>query len=68
MFLHKNLFFQYLLLFQSQSCLLESTAAIFRQSAGYVCLPIKEEIKKLTYQHIVQQTTKRIKQSTLEGP
>ena len=36
MFLHKNLFFQYLLLFQSQSCLLESTAAIFRQSAGYV--------------------------------
>ena len=30
------------------------------------CLPIEEEIKKLTYQHIVQQTTKRIKQSTLE--
>ena len=29
-------FFQYLLFFQSQSCLLESTAAIFRQSAGYV--------------------------------
>ena len=28
MFLYKN--------FQSQSCLLESTAAIFRQSAGYV--------------------------------
>ena len=25
------------------------------------------EIKKLTYQNIVQQTTKRIKQSTLEG-
>ena len=38
MFLYKNLFFQYLLLFQSQSCLLESTAAIFRQSAGYVSL------------------------------
>ena len=38
MFLYKNLFFQYLLLFQSQSCLLESTAAIFRQSAGYVFL------------------------------
>ena len=37
MFLYKNpFFFQYLLLFQSQSCLLESTAAIFRQSAGYV--------------------------------
>ena len=36
MFLYKNLFFQYLLLFQSQSCLSESTAAIFRQSAGYV--------------------------------
>ena len=36
MFLYKNLFFLYLLLFQSQSCLLESTAAIFRQSAGYV--------------------------------
>ena len=36
MFLYKNLFFQYLLLFQSQSCLLESMAAIFRQSAGYV--------------------------------
>ena len=31
MFLYENL-----LLFQSQSCLLESTAAIFRQSAGYV--------------------------------
>ena len=29
-------FFQYLLFFQSKSCLLESTAAIFRQSAGYV--------------------------------
>ena len=25
------------------------------------------EIKKLTYQHIVQQTTNRIKQSILEG-
>ena len=36
MFLYKILFFQYLLFFQSQSCLLESTAAIFRQSAGYV--------------------------------
>ena len=36
MFLYKNIFFQYLLFFQSQSCLLESTAAIFRQSAGYV--------------------------------
>ena len=36
-FLYKNLFFfQYLLFFQSQSCLLESTAAIFRQSSGYV--------------------------------
>ena len=31
------------------------------------CLPNEEEIKKLTYQHIVQQTTKRMKQSTLEG-
>ena len=30
-------------------------------------LPSEEEIKKLIYQHIVQQTTKRIKQSTLEG-
>ena len=36
MFLYKNFFFQYLLLFQSQSCLWESMAAIFRQSAGYV--------------------------------
>ena len=27
----------------------------------------EEEIKKLTYQHIVQQTTNRIKKSTLEG-
>ena len=35
MFLYKNLFFRYLF-FQSQSCLLESTAAFFRQSAGYV--------------------------------
>ena len=34
MFLYKNLFFS--IFFQSQSCLLESTAAIFRQSAGYV--------------------------------
>ena len=31
------------------------------------CLPKEEEKKKLTYQHIVQQTTERIKQSTLEG-
>ena len=31
------------------------------------CLPNEEEIKELTYQHIVQQTTKRIKQSTLKG-
>ena len=32
------------------------------------CLTNKEEIKKkLTYQHIVQQTTKRIKKSTLES-
>ena len=36
MFLYKTLFFQYLLFFQSQSCLLESTVAIFRHSAGYV--------------------------------
>ena len=37
MFLYKNrFFFQYLPFFQSQSCLVESTAAIFRQSAGYV--------------------------------
>ena len=35
-FVRKSFFFQYLLFFQSQSCLLESTAAIFRQSAGYV--------------------------------
>ena len=32
-------FFRYLLLFQSQSCLLESMAAIFRQSAGYIFNP-----------------------------
>ena len=32
----QNFFFQYLLFFQSQSCFLKSTAAIFRQSAGYV--------------------------------
>ena len=31
-------FFQYLLFFQSQSCLLESTAAIFRQSAGHASI------------------------------
>ena len=31
------------------------------------CLPNEEEIKKITYQHIVQQTTKRKKQSTLDG-
>ena len=36
-FCTKFFFFQYLL-FQSQSCLLESTAAIFRQSAGYVSI------------------------------
>ena len=30
-------------------------------------LPNEEEIEKLTYQHIVQQNTKRIKQSTLDG-
>ena len=36
--LQKSFFFQYLLFFQSQSCLLESTAAIFRQSAGYVSI------------------------------
>ena len=35
MFLYKNLFFQYLLFYQSQSCLLESTATIFWQYAGY---------------------------------
>ena len=35
MFLYKILFFQYLF-FQSQSCLLESTVALFRQSAGYI--------------------------------
>ena len=40
-FVQKSFFFQYLLFFQSQSCLLESTAAIFRQSAGYV-LQFKE--------------------------
>ena len=31
------------------------------------CLPNEEEIKKLTYQHIVQKITKRIEQTTLEG-
>ena len=35
-FCTKIFFFSNLLFFQSQSCLLESTAAIFRQSAGYV--------------------------------
>ena len=30
------------------------------------CLPNEEEIKKLTNQHIVQQSTKRKKQSFLE--
>ena len=34
-FVQKSFFFHYLF-FQSQSCLLESTAAIFRQSARYV--------------------------------
>ena len=33
-----NFFFQYLLFFKSQSCLLQSTVAIFRQSAGYVSI------------------------------
>ena len=47
MFLYKNLF-QYLLFFQSQSCLLESTAAIFRQSAGYVFF-VKFPEKLLSY-------------------
>ena len=37
-FVQKSFFFQYLLFFQSQLCLLESTVAIFRQSAGYVYL------------------------------
>ena len=31
------------------------------------CLPNEEEIKILTCQHFVQQTTKRIKKSTLKG-
>ena len=35
-FVQKSFCFQYLLFFQSHSCLLESTAATFRQSAGYV--------------------------------
>ena len=35
-FVQKSFFFQNLLFCQSESCLLESTAAIFRQSAGYV--------------------------------
>ena len=30
------------------------------------CLQNEEETKKLTYQHIVEQTTRRIKQSTLK--
>ena len=42
-FVQKSFFFQYLLFFQSQSCLLESTAAIFRQSAGCVLIYSKEE-------------------------
>ena len=37
MFFVKNLLFQYLLFFQFQSCLLDSTAVIFRQSDGHVC-------------------------------
>ena len=36
MFFVQKSFFQYFLCFQSQSCLLKSTAAIFRQSSGYV--------------------------------
>ena len=32
------------------------------------CLPNEEEIKKLTYQHIVQQTTKRKKTIYSRGP
>ena len=45
MFLYKNLFFFQYLFSQSQSCLLESTAAIFRLSAGYVLhfFPIRIE-------------------------
>ena len=41
-FVQKSFFFQYLLFFQSQSCLLESTAANFRQSAGYVWYFLRE--------------------------
>ena len=46
-------------------CTLSSDPAHLHFSLN--CLPNEEEIKKITYQHIVQQTTKRLKQSTLEG-
>ena len=46
-------------------CTLSSDPAHLHFSLN--CLPNEEEIKKLTYQHIVHQTTERIKQSTLEG-
>ena len=46
-------------------CTLSSDPAHLHFSLN--CLPNVEEIKKLTYQHIVQQTIKRIKQFTLEG-
>ena len=37
LFVQKTFFHQFFRFFQSQSWLWESTAAIFRQSAGYVC-------------------------------
>ena len=39
-----KIFFSYILFVQSQSCLLESTAAIFRQSAGYVSYSFSSSI------------------------
>ena len=46
-------------------CTLSSDPAHLHFSLN--CLPNEEDIKKLKYQNIVQQTTKRIKQSTLDG-
>ena len=56
--LYKNLFFQYLLFFQSQSCLLESTAAVFRQSAGYVFILVDCLLSKGLYWCVVVFTTR----------
>ena len=52
-FVQKSFFFQYLLFFQYQLCSLESTAAIFRQSAGYVCIILPEDFVHVTSEFLL---------------